>query len=109
MIAPVFLYSGFVPNGATALVTTPVNATYLVRNATFTNVTAGSVLLTINLVPSGGVASSANRVLSAYSLGGGLSYTPEGLMNQVMETGATLVCAASVASAISATISGLSA
>ena len=109
MVAPIFLYSGYVPAANTVLVTTPVNATYVIRQATFANVAGAARTLTVYAVPAGGTPAASNQVIAGLTIGSNETYVAVGLLNMSMPVGMTLVASASVASSIAATISGLSA
>ena len=108
MVAPVFLYSGQIPNAATALVTAPASGVYVIRRASFANTSGAPVALTVWLTPSG-APGAASVVLPGIVLPAGTTYTCPELSNQVLSGGAVLYGLAASAGAITGTISGLSA
>ena len=85
----------------------PANSAVIVRHAVFTNHTAGAVTLTVHVVPSGGSAAAANKVLDAYSISAHTAYTSPELSGCVLTAGDSIHTLASAATSIGQNISGI--
>lgn len=57
-------------SGDTTIYSVPTGKTVKFAGASITNVTAVPVTVSVSIVPSGGTASTANRVLASYPLAG---------------------------------------
>jgi hypothetical protein len=95
------------PNAAAAQYTQASNSVSIVRHAVFTNHTAGAVTITAHVVPSGGSASAANKVLDAYSIAAHTAYVSPELSGCVLTAGDTIQTVASAATSIGQNISGI--
>jgi len=67
--------------------TSPAVTKATIKSAALVNTTAGAVLCTVYLVPSGGAAGATNTVISGKSLAAGETYTCPEIINQVLEAG----------------------
>jgi len=61
-----------------------------VKAAALCNTTAGAVLCTVYLVPSGGSANAATTLINAVSVAANATYTCPELVNQVIEAGGSI-------------------
>ena len=85
--------------------TTPGSTTTIVKSIVMCNTTATERDLSVSVVPSGGSAGVANRILATYPIP---PYTTAFLdCHIVLETGDFLSAIASAATAITVTVSGL--
>jgi hypothetical protein len=73
---------------------------------TVTNNSAANVSLSINLIPSGGSASTANRVLNTRLIAVGECYICPEMAGQVLEDGGFISTLASAASSLTISASG---
>lgn len=73
---------------------------------TVTNNSAANVSLSINLIPSGGSASTANRVLNTRLIAVGECYICPEIVGQVIEDGGFISTLASAASSLTISASG---
>jgi hypothetical protein len=78
--------------------------TATINNLSLTNTSANPVAVTLNRVPSGGTATAANTILSAFSLAAGQTYVPPQAIGLQLDPGMTLQALAGTASAV--TIAG---
>lgn len=83
------------------------NCKAVVNNFTATNISAGNVTLTINVVSPSGTAAADNRVIPARAIAPGECWTAPGMVGQVLEPGGFISTVASVASAIVIRASGV--
>lgn len=74
--------------------------------ATVCNTTAGAETITVNIVASGGAASSANTVINAVSIAAGDTQTLPALYNHAVPQGYSIYASASTGAALTLTISG---
>lgn len=85
------LINGSVLTGSIATYyTSPTNTAATITAATLTNTTAGTVSVSVYLVPQGGTAGPSNILISAHSITAGNSYTCPELINQVVERGGAI-------------------
>ncbi len=112
-IAPAVLFGPLsVSNASTALYTSPAGVTTVVNRVVFTNVTAGSVTLTVWVVRSGGATANSHIVIGAVSGGQSISagpsepYVANSLASLVLAPGDAIWALASAASSINAIGSG---
>lgn len=82
----------------------PAATTSTINNLSLTNTSASPVAVTLYRVPSGGTASAANTILSAFSLAAGQTYVPPQAIGLQLDPGMTLQALASTAAAV--TIAG---
>lgn len=86
--------------------TVPSNTRAIIKKATFVNDDTGAVTVTINLVPSGGAATYANRIIKTKALAAGESWSCPDIENHELETGGFISMLASVTAKIGCRISG---
>lgn len=89
---------------ATTQYTTPASRQDVIKDMEFANTSAAAITLTVNVVPTGGSASTANQILSAVSIPGNQTLHWTGTI--VMNAG-DFVSTATSATGITATVSGL--
>jgi hypothetical protein len=85
---------------------TAVNCKTIIDKFTATNITAGNVVFSVNLVPSAGAADATNRVLSLRTIAPGESYTCPELVGQSLEAGGFISTLAGTAAALVISASG---
>lgn len=85
---------------------TAVNCKVIIDKFTVTNTTGTAAVITINLVPSSGSASTSNVVLSAKSIAAGESYTCPEVVGQTLESGGFISTIAGTATALNIRASG---
>ena len=85
---------------------TAVNCTTLIDKFTATNTTAANATISVNLVPNGGAAATANLVIQARAIAPGETYTFPGLIGQVLKPGDFISTIAGTASALTISASG---
>lgn len=78
-----------------------------IQACTLTNTSASPATATIHLVPSGGSATEANRILSAYSIAAGASYKVIEAIGHWLEASGTIQAKASAGTSISLVASGI--
>lgn len=91
---------------ATSLYSSSSRGSGVIKGVVFTNIDTVTRELTVYIVPSGDSASSANIVIDAFKLAAGQSYTPAGLINQVINSGASVQAMADAANVINTRASG---
>lgn len=109
VVTVAYLGGGTLTASAAAYVTAPANTTYVIKKAVFTNTDSSARTITVHRVASGGSATAANMIISAFSLSAGQTYEATSLGNMVMGPGVTLQALASVTSVVNIFVSGLSA
>lgn len=85
---------------------TAVDCKTIITKFTATNNSGSAAALSVNLVPNGGAASTANRVLNARIISAGECYICPELIGQVLEAGGFISTLAGAASAITISASG---
>ena len=85
---------------------TASNCTTIVDKATATNTTSSNVLLSVNIVTSGGSASASNLVIKTRSIAPNETYPCVELIGQVLEPGGFISTLAGTATAITFRVSG---
>lgn len=95
----------FAENAQTAQYTA-VDCKTIITKFTATNNSGSAAALSVNLVPNGGAASAANRVLNARIISAGECYICPELVGQVLEAGGFISTLAGAASAITISASG---
>lgn len=93
-------------DAAVTYYTTPANTRSIIKKATFTNDDSIVVTVTINLVASGGSATSANRITKTKSLAAGETWSCSDMENHAFEAGGFISILASVTAKIGCRISG---
>ena len=87
--------------------TCPASTKTIIDKFTATNIDASSHTLNVYIVPSGGAASDANRVVKDQTITAGQCYNfSSEIQNQILTTGDTLQISASTASNINIRCSG---
>src|SRR5882672_8957010 len=95
LIAPIQL-----TNAVATYLTAPVNTTYRIGRAAFSNPTGGAVTVTVYLVPAAGAAGVANEIVNAVNVAAGSTYVSPELAGQVLPPGSTLQALASAGASI---------
>lgn len=91
MITASRLVSGSVLTAAAAVYySCPLATTAIVKRGDFCNSTGGAVNVTAYIVPSGGNPAASNTLISALSVGAGVTYVSAELSGLVMGPGETL-------------------
>lgn len=85
---------------------TAVNCKTVIDKFTFTNTTGANVMISVNLVASGGAAGASNRVLSLRAIAPGEAYTCPELIGQTLESGGFISTLASAATSLTMSASG---
>lgn len=85
---------------------TATNCKTVIDKFTATNTSASNVTISVNLVTSGGSASSANLITNARAIAPGESYTFPELVGQAIESGGFISTIASAAASITIRASG---
>ena len=80
--------------------TAPANTKSIIKKLTFTNASAGALLLVVYLVPSGGTASDANILIHEQSIGSGECWECYPAAGQVLQAGGTIQANASAGASI---------
>lgn len=96
---PVILAAQLTTSAATYY-TAPAGTTSTINNLSFTNTTGTPAVVTLHRVPSGGTASAANMIMSAYSVPGNTTYCPPQAVGLHLGPGMTLQALAGTAAAI---------
>lgn len=102
---PKKFYTGQPGTTATTLYTAPASTKSIIKNIIVCNTTANAANLTISLVPSGGSASAANRIMSSLNINA-YDTVPVDLSG-VLDTGDFLSAQQGTSSALTVHISGL--
>lgn len=107
-LKPAVLYlGGTLGTSLATLATGPTNTTTLVTKAAFTNTDTVARLLTVNLIRSGGSASSANILIDAQPIAAGETYDATELEGQILNSGDFVQAKADAAAVVNCTgISG---
>lgn len=85
---------------------TALNCTTVIDKMTATNTTSSNVVLSVNLVASGGSATAANLVLSLRTIAPGETYSCVELVGQVLSPGGFISTLANTATALTISASG---
>lgn len=85
---------------------TAVNCKTIIDKFTVTNTNASNVTFSVNLVPVGGTAATANVVMNARSIAAGECYLCPELVGQTLEAGGFISTIAGTASALTISASG---
>lgn len=85
---------------------TATNCKTIIDKFTATNTTASSVLISVNLVTSGGVAGSTNKITDDRSIAPDETYTFPELVGQVLESGGFISTLAGAAASLTIRASG---
>lgn len=91
---------------AVAYYTVPANTLTTIAACTLTNTTAGAVTATVHLVPSAGIATALNCILSARVLAAGESFNVASAVGQTLAAAGTLQALAGAATSIALVASG---
>jgi hypothetical protein len=99
-----------VPGSLLAAAMAPYYTATLVKaildKVTLCNTTAAAVTIDLHLVPAGGSATAANKVLDAVSINRHTTYSAVDVVGHVLEPGGTIQAVASSAAAVSLRVSG---
>lgn len=106
-IVPSNLANSTLTASAATYVTAGGTSTIIIKSAVFTNTDASARTITVHRVPSGGSATTGNRVISAFSINAGQAYVAPELVNMVLAPGETLQALASTTSVVNIQVSGL--
>jgi flagella basal body P-ring formation protein FlgA len=85
---------------------TATNCKTIIDKFTVTNITAGNVTLSCNLVPSSGAAGATNLIISARAIAPGETYTCPELVGQSLEPGGFISTLAGAAVSLNISASG---
>lgn len=102
---PVRLYQGQPGTSETTLLAA-ITGNRIIKQIIITNTSATTSSLSLSLVPSGGTAGVANRIISGYAISGVAAVTFD--LSQVMTSGDFLSGLQTVSGALTITISGVS-
>lgn len=106
MITALCLFENqYAPSSTGTIYSSPTNTVTIVDKFTATNVTSGSVNLTVYKVPSGGTAGASNEIISVVAIAGN-TYVDLNLANHILNPGDFFAVLASAGSSISVTASG---
>ncbi len=93
-------------DAAVTYYTVPANRRGVINKATFVNDHTIVVTVTINLIPSGGSAGYANRLIKTQAIPAGETWTCSSMTNHELEAGGFISMLASVTTKIGCRISG---
>lgn len=99
------LYQGQPGTTNSTLYTVPASTTVKVASIVITNTTSSSATLTLSIVPSGGTAGAANRILAAIAVGGNVTMTLDPI-SVYMNASDFIAGLQGTSSALTVTISG---
>ena len=85
---------------------TATNCKALIDKFTITNTSAANVTISVNLVTSGGAASSANLIMDTRSIAPDETYTSPELVGQALESGGFISTIASAVTSLTIRASG---
>jgi hypothetical protein len=85
---------------------TATSVTAIIDKATITNTTASNVTVSVNLVTSGGSASSSNLIISSRTIVPGEAYLCPELVGQVLASGGFISTIAGAATSLTMRVSG---
>jgi len=107
MIIPKSMVDGVNLTGAAVTYYTAGTGTRaVIKKATFVNDDTSAVTVTVNLVPSGGTAGYANRLIKTKTLTAGETWTCYAIENHVLEAAGFISMLASVTAKVGCRISG---
>jgi hypothetical protein len=86
--------------------TTPAGTRTIIDKFTVTNATPAVADLSVNIVPSGGAASTANVIIAVRAIGPGETYTCPEMVGQVMEAGSFISTLASIVTTLTLSVCG---
>lgn len=95
-----------VTNGQVTQYTCPASTRVILDKFTATNNTGLAATLTVNIVPSGGAAATANIILAAKVIAAGECYTCPEIVGQVLNAGAFVSTISGTNNAITIRMSG---
>lgn len=85
--AAVLISAQYAPSSAASMYSSPGQTTTIIDKFTATNVSGGSVALTIYLVANGGSPGASNTVIAAYSISSDTCKDFTELQNQILNPG----------------------
>lgn len=106
VIAKTLFEAAQAPLADTTVYTAPANTRTIVDKFTATNVTAGALTLTVNLVQAAGAVAVSNALISAQSIAAGASYLCPEIVGHILNPGDFLSIKASAAASINVRGSG---
>lgn len=106
-IQPFSVDGAQIANSATTYLTADTGTWVRIDACALCNDSGGNETVTMHIVPSGGSAASSNKILDAYTVADGETYTPPGIIGQWLEPGATLQALASTAASVTLIVSGV--
>lgn len=106
VVSKALLETTQITNADVTYYTAPANTRVLIDKVTATNVTAGAVTLTANIVASGGAVGAANINISAQSLAGNTTYLCPEVAGHTLNPGDFLSFKASAGASINVRVSG---
>jgi len=96
----------YAENAQTTQYTSPSLSTTIIDKFTATNISASAASISVNLVTSGDIAGTANKITDTRVIASGETYTFPELIGQVLQAGDFISTIASAASAIVITAGG---
>jgi hypothetical protein len=99
------LYQGQPSTGEATLYTVPSSTSVIVKQIVLCNTSASTASISLSIVPSGGTAGSANRIVGGYTVPANATQTLD--MSQVMNTSDFISGLQGTASTVTVTISGV--
>lgn len=96
----------YAPAVQTALYTSPASTYTRIDKLSVTNITAGAVTISINLVPSGGAAGSSNLTTQAKSVAAGQTWNSPNEYGHVLNPGDAISVIASAGSSLVIAVGG---
>jgi len=106
VLAKLFVNGVAITDSEVTYYTAPLKTRGYIKNAIFVNDNDTPVSITINIVPSEGSATYANRIIEDKILTGKSSWSCSSLVDQVLEPGGEIVMIASITNKIGCLISG---
>ena len=106
VVAKTLLEAKQAENAQTTQYTAPASTRTILDKMTATNTTGGAVVLTVNLVASGGAAAAGNTVMSAQSIAAGTAYLCTEVAGHVLNPGDFVSTLAGAAASITIRLSG---
>lgn len=85
---------------------TAINCKTVIDKFTATNTTGSNVVISVNLIPSGGAASASNLIVQARPIAPGSTYSFPELVGQVLEAGGVISTLAGTAAALTISAAG---
>ena len=106
MITPKNLVPSKAMENAQTTQYTATNCRAVIDKCTVTNISAGAVTFSVNLVPTGGSAGSSNKIISSKSLAAGECYQCPEVIGHILEAGGFISTLAGAATSLTLDVSG---